>query len=191
MNGQIKPGGYWTTKDYCRKHYLSFQNLEMLEDMKKQFLGLLVNIGFVHMDKKELASEINVYRVKRSERFCQVPAKYNVYGDDISVMNAAIAAALYPKFAFNAKHTKKLVHSPKQDVVFIHPSSILFRTREKVTANFMAFNNITKSDKIYLWDVTALDDVAVMLFGGHMDILVRRRGECIVWLTWYGLTMLR
>lgn len=162
----------------------------MLEDMKKQFLGLLVNIGFVHMDKEELASEINVYRVKRSERFCQVPAKYNVYGDDISVMNAAIAAALYPKFAFNAKHTKKLVHSPKQDVVFIHPSSILFRTREKVTANFMVFNNITKSDKIYLWDVTALDDVAVMLFGGHMDILVRRRGECIVWLARYGLTML-
>jgi len=171
LSGQVRPGGYKAAKEYCKKHYLSFQNLEMIEDMKKQFLGLLVNIGFVHMDKKELASEVNRYRVKRLDRFCIVPKQYDVYGGDITVINAAIAAALYPKFAFIAKHTQKLVHGPTQEIVHIHPSSILYRAREHTSANFMVFNTITKSDKVYLWDVTTVDDIAIMLFGGDMDIL--------------------
>lgn len=183
LSGQVRPGGYKAAKEYCKKHYLSFQNLEMIEDMKKQFLGLLVNIGFVHMDKKELASEVNRYRVKRLDRFCIVPKQYDMYGGDITVINAAIAAALYPKFAFIAKHTQKLVHGPTQEIVHIHPSSILYRAREHTSANFMVFNTITKSDKVYLWDVTTVDDIAIMLFGGDMDILVRAgrgNGELVV-----------
>ncbi|KAI9285596.1 P-loop containing nucleoside triphosphate hydrolase protein [Umbelopsis sp. AD052] len=172
FSGKILPGGYRAAKEYCRLHYLSFQNLEMIEDMKKQFLGLLVSIGFVQMDQQELASDINTYRLKRSERFCQVPAKYNTHGDTIAVVNAAIAAALYPKFAFNAKHTKKLVYGVKNDVVHVHPSSILFRSSNRIQSNFVMFNTITHSDRTYLWDVAALDDVAVLLFGGSMEILV-------------------
>ncbi|KAI8582556.1 hypothetical protein K450DRAFT_227732 [Umbelopsis ramanniana AG] len=171
FSGKILPGGYRAAKEYCKIHYLSFQNLEMIEDMKKQFLGLLVSIGFVQMDQQELASDINTYRLKRSERFCQVPAKYNMHGDTMAVVNAAIAAALYPKFAFNAKHTKKLVYGVKNDVVHVHPSSILFRSSNRIQSNFVMFNTITHSDRTYLWDVAALDDVAVLLFGGSMDIL--------------------
>lgn len=177
FSGKILPGGYRAAKEYCRIHYLSFQNMEMIEDMKKQFLGLLVSIGFLQMDQQELASDINTYRLKRSERFCQVPAKYNIYGDTIAVVNAAIAAALYPKFAFNAKHTKKLVYGVKNDVVHIHPSSILSRSSNRIQSNFLMFNTITNSDKTYLWDVAALDDVAVLLFGGRMDILVSARSS--------------
>jgi ATP-dependent RNA helicase DHX29 len=173
MKGDIHPGGYRATRDYCRSHYLSFQNLETIEDMKKQFLGLLVNIGFVQMNRDELAPEVNAYRMKRTERFCQVPEKYNVHSNTIAVINAAIAAALYPKFAFNARHSKKLIQGPKQEVANIHPSSIVYADRKRLMANFMVFNTITKSDKVYLWDVASVDDVIIMLFGGDMDILVR------------------
>lgn len=40
-------------RDFCRRHFLSHQNLLAIEDTKKQLLGLLVAIGFVRMEGEE------------------------------------------------------------------------------------------------------------------------------------------
>ena len=39
------------TRDFCHKNFLNIQNLLMIEDLKKQFLSLLVEIGFVRFEK--------------------------------------------------------------------------------------------------------------------------------------------
>ena len=51
----IKKGGgvdgWRIIREFCEENFLSLQNLLMIEDIKKQFLGLLVNIGFVQVDE--------------------------------------------------------------------------------------------------------------------------------------------
>lgn len=43
--------GWETVRRFCETNFLSLQNLLMIEDIKKQFLELLVNIGFVKIDE--------------------------------------------------------------------------------------------------------------------------------------------
>ncbi|KAF9964282.1 hypothetical protein BGZ70_006684 [Mortierella alpina] len=167
--------------DYCRKNFLSHQNLTMMEDMKKQFLGFLVGTGFVRVDaetKREL-SRGERFGGGRGISFCPVIPEYNVYQRSIPVLNAAITAGMYPKVMMRHDGLKAYVTGPRQDTVWIHPSSVNFAKGGATAAAAMSgpdqspwfvFNSLVKSTRMYVWESGRIGQFPLVLFGGELAV---------------------
>ncbi|KAF9310916.1 hypothetical protein BG003_007951 [Podila horticola] len=171
---QVKPN---KISDYCRKNFLSHQNLMMMEDMKKQFLGFLVGTGFVRVDK-ETKRELGRERFNHKISFCPVIPEYNQHQRSIPVLNAAITAGMYPKVMFRSDTLKAYVTGPKQETVWIHPSSVNF-TKGGVAASgptgpdsspWFAFNSLVKSSRMYVWESCRVGQFPLVLFGGELNV---------------------
>ncbi|KAG0064792.1 hypothetical protein BGZ89_008846 [Linnemannia elongata] len=170
---QAKPNGIY---DYCRKNFLSHQNLSMIEDMKKQFLGFLVGTGFVRVDG-DTKRELNKERFNHRISFCPVIEQYNVYQRSIPVLNAAITAGMYPKVMLRNDTLKAYVTGPKQETVYIHPSSVNFAkggasaaaTGPDVSPWFV-FNSLVKSSRMYVWESCRVGQFPLVLFGGELSV---------------------
>ncbi|CAO3593191.1 unnamed protein product [Absidia cylindrospora] len=165
-------GGGWQRKihQFCKRHYLSHKNLETIEEMKKQYLELLLSIGFVkHNDVRgELLDQ--KYSLHHRLRLCQIPSVYNQYGTSVPMINAAITAGLYPKVAMYHPDTRSFV---QQDMLHrtIHPSSSLFKKETQLTSPFLVYNTVVmNNDRIYLWETASIDAVAVLLLANDMTI---------------------
>ncbi|KAI9029584.1 P-loop containing nucleoside triphosphate hydrolase protein [Phycomyces nitens] len=164
---QGKPGWIRKMREFCSTNFLSQQNLEMIEDMKKQYLGLLISIGFVNAK----GNPLDDYEIKRSLKLCQIPSVYDTYSDSIPIVNAAIVAGLYPKVAARARDTGLFMTDKL--AMHIHPSSTLFGREKQLKSEFLVYNTIVMSnEKVYLWEASSVDSVAVMLFATRMEIKV-------------------
>jgi ATP-dependent RNA helicase DHX29 len=160
-------------RKFCKDNFLSEQNLEMIEEMKQQYLGLLVSIGFV-----KTKVEANRYDIKRSGvRLCQVPDAYNEHAYSIPVINAALTAGLYPKMAEYLRQSKQIIN--KKMELQIHPSSMLFRREYSLASDFLVYNTVVMNnangqmkDKVYMWETASIDPVAVILLSTGLDIKV-------------------
>ncbi|KAG0229491.1 ATP-dependent RNA helicase dhx29, partial [Mortierella sp. GBA43] len=162
--------------DYCRENFLSHQNLVMIEDMKKQFLGFLVGTGFVKVDmktKRLLNQEHEQY--SRRIQFCPVIPEYNVYERSIPVMNAAIAAGMYPKVMM--RNDKGYVTGSKQETLWIHPSSVNHAKGGVGGAAvgpdvspWFVYNSLVKSSRMYVWESCRVGQFPLVLFGRELAI---------------------
>ncbi|KAG0174845.1 hypothetical protein DFQ28_007345 [Apophysomyces sp. BC1034] len=172
-----QPG--WTRKmrEFCSKHFLSEQNLEMIEDMKKQYLELLVSIGFVKAPGEVVAPR---YELKRMNRMCHVPSQYDVYSNSVAVVNAAIVAGLYPKVTVYSHENRQFMNNTL--AVQIHPSSVLHCRQGMLAHDFLVYNTIVMSDKVYLWETASINAAVVMLLARDMDIKHKKR--CVVLDRW-------
>ncbi|KAF9429911.1 hypothetical protein BGZ94_009026 [Podila epigama] len=171
---QTKPN---KISDYCRKNFLSHQNLTMMEDMKKQFLGFLVGTGFVRVDK-ETKKELGRERFNHRISFCPIIPEHNQHQRSIPVLNAAITAGMYPKVMLRSDLLKAYVTGPKQETVWIHPSSVNF-TKGGVAASgnygpdlspWFAFNSLVKSSRMYVWESCRIGQFPLVLFGGELSV---------------------
>lgn len=83
-------------QQYCRKHYLSDQNLLSIEDQKIQLLVYLVDAGLLSLQHDEKAA-LNKSRISSNRRgFFTIPDRYNIYDSD-PMLTSLIAMAFYPK----------------------------------------------------------------------------------------------
>lgn len=176
MNVRSKSGWRKKIHKFCKDNFLSEQNLEMIEDMKRQYLELLIDIGFVEKGSNK-SSMSNRYQMDHSVKLCQVPEKYNDYSESIPVINAALTAGLYPKVAEYLRNTESIIN--KNMELQIHPSSVLFRQERSFNSNFMIYNTVVMNDnntqtrdRVYMWEVSAIDPVALILFAGEFDVKV-------------------
>ncbi|ORZ13412.1 P-loop containing nucleoside triphosphate hydrolase protein [Lobosporangium transversale] len=173
-----KMGGIY---DYCRKNFLSHQNLSMVEDMKRQFLEFLIGTGFVQVDA-ETKRELNKERFNQKITFCPVIQEYNVYQRSIPVLNAAITAGMYPKVMMRNDQMKAYVTGPKQETVWIHPSSVNFTKGGAGAAlataaaagqdlsPWFVFNSLVKSTRMYVWESCRIGQFPLVLFGGELSV---------------------
>lgn len=161
-------------RQFCKENFLSEQNLEMVEDMKRQYMELLISIGFVKSaDNNYLAQ----YDVKRGIQLCKMPETYNAYSFSLPVINAALTAGLYPKIAEYAVASKQIFNKGLE--LSIHPSSMLFRKEHVFTSDFLVYNTVVMNnangqikDKAYMWEASSIDAVAVILLATDMNIKV-------------------
>ncbi|KAI9271222.1 P-loop containing nucleoside triphosphate hydrolase protein [Helicostylum pulchrum] len=160
-------------RNFCKDNFLSQQNLEMIEDMKRQYLGLLISIGFVKTDENP---DINHYDVKRSLiQLCKIPKVYNLHAESIPVVNAALTAGLYPKIAEYLRQSSKIVNKDME--LDIHPSSMLFGKKKTLLSEFLIYNTVVMNsnsnqmkDRVYMWETASIDAVAVILLATNIDI---------------------
>lgn len=162
-------------RKFCKDNFLSEQNLEMIEEMKRQYLGLLVSIGFV-----KTKVEDHRYDMKRSGiQLCQIPDAYNEHAYSIPVINAALTAGLYPKIAEYLRQSKQIIN--KKMELQIHPSSLLFHREHSFISDFLIYNTVVMNnangqmkDKVYMWETSSVDPVAVILLSTGLDIKVTK-----------------
>lgn len=156
---------------FCKENFLSEQNLEMIEDMKQQYFGLLVSIGFVNGEYRN-----NAYEMKRSRiQLCDIPAAYNTYSGSTPVINAALTAGLYPKIAEFLSDSKQLVNKDMQ--LQIHPSSVLFEKEIKPYTDFLVYNTVVMNntgpkERVFMWESGWIDAIAVILLSTEFEIKV-------------------
>uniref|UniRef100_A0A2P2JPR1 RNA helicase n=3 Tax=Rhizophora mucronata TaxID=61149 RepID=A0A2P2JPR1_RHIMU len=150
-------------KAFCWENFLSPVTLQMMEDMRNQFLNLLYDIGFV--DKSRVAST------------------YNQYSQDLEMVSAILCAGLYPNVVQCKRRGKWTAFYTKEvGKVDIHPASVnagvyLF------PLPYMVYGEKVKTTSIYIRDSTNISDYALLLFGG--SLITSNGGEGIEMLGGY------
>jgi len=106
-----------------------------------------------------------------------VPTEYDVNSDNVTILNAALAAGMYPKIlTLNASGLQTITNQQPVSMVSIyarpllinqHPSSINFRTpKADYGSNYLVYFTIMQSKKLYAWETGPVDDRALALFCG-------------------------
>nr|XP_018686326.1 PREDICTED: DExH-box ATP-dependent RNA helicase DExH1 isoform X3 [Musa acuminata subsp. malaccensis] len=148
---------------FCWENFLSPITLQMMDDMRNQFLDLLSDIGFVNKAKGAKA--------------------YNHYGDDMEMICAVLCAGLYPN-VIQCKRRGKRTAFYSKDVgkVDIHPSSVNAGVH-LFPLPYMIYSDKVKTSSIYIRDSTNISDYALLLFGG--SLMPSKSGEGIEMLGGY------
>ncbi|XP_062166386.1 DExH-box ATP-dependent RNA helicase DExH1 isoform X2 [Alnus glutinosa] len=133
---------------FCWDSFLSPVTLQMMDDMRMQFLDLLSDIGFV--DKSRGANA------------------YNQYSHDLEMVCAILCAGLYPNVVQCKRRGKRSAFYTKEvGKVDIHPASVNAGVH-LFPLPYMVYSEKVKTTGIYIRDSTNISDFALLLFGGNL-----------------------
>ncbi|KAL8505164.1 hypothetical protein ACS0TY_016392 [Phlomoides rotata] len=135
-------------KAFCWENFLSPVAMQMIEDMRNQFLDLLAGIGFV--DKSRGAKA------------------YNEYSDDLEMVCAILCAGLYPNVVQCKRRGKRTaLYTKEVGRVDIHPASVNAGVH-LFPLPYMVYTEKVKTSSIYIRDSTNISDYALLMFGGNL-----------------------
>uniref|UniRef100_A0A6T6CK03 RNA helicase n=1 Tax=Compsopogon caeruleus TaxID=31354 RepID=A0A6T6CK03_9RHOD len=148
-------GGSKGGSRFAWSNFLSHSSLEMIDEMKDQFLRLLEDAGFISG---------------------RVVGKYDKNSTCWPLIISILTAGLYPNIARIDFGRKRLKLLTKNDgTVKPHPGSV-----NKFNASFahhwMVFYEKVKSSDLFILDSTAVPPLALCLFGGRIKV----QGKMIV-----------
>ncbi|EGN98639.1 hypothetical protein SERLA73DRAFT_107710 [Serpula lacrymans var. lacrymans S7.3] len=154
---------------FCRTHFLSHQNLQQIEELRQQFLGYLVDSSFIEVDKS-FVRELSRARYGRNRpRFVTVPPSLDSNSYNTALVNAALAAGLYPKILTVDSTGQMKTISNNQPSAF-HPSSINFgKKATDFGVNYLSYFTLMHSRKLYAWETGPVDDISLLLLCGECD----------------------
>ncbi|KIR55599.1 DEAH box polypeptide 36 [Cryptococcus gattii Ru294] len=156
-------------RTFCKKNFVSHQNLQQIEELRQQLLAYLVDTSFVDATPAQRQA-ISQGRFSRGVRtkFVPVPPELNVNGEDLKVVGAALVSGLYPKLlALDASGGMRTITN--QQPVAIHPSSVNFKVRKsEFDSNYLAYFTIMHSKRLYAWETGPVDDTALALLCGDI-----------------------
>ncbi|KAG6846023.1 hypothetical protein H0H87_011071 [Tephrocybe sp. NHM501043] len=157
-------------RKFCRMNYLSHQNLQQIEELRQQFLGYLIDSSFIQVDKA-FVRELSRARYGRNKtRFVAVPPELDINSSNVSLINAALTAGLFPKIlTIDTANGQMRTITNNQHASF-HPSSINFGKKPKdFGANHLAYFTLMHSKRLYAWETGPIDDMAMLLLCGECD----------------------
>lgn len=133
---------------FCWQKFLSSSSLQMMENMRNQFLDLLTGIGFI--DKSLDAKE------------------YNQYSEDTEMVCAVLCAGLFPSVVQCKQRGRRTAFFTKEDgKVDLHPSSVNCRVTS-FPLPYLVYSDKVKTSSIYIRDSTNISDYALLMFGGSL-----------------------
>ncbi|XP_030443031.2 LOW QUALITY PROTEIN: DExH-box ATP-dependent RNA helicase DExH1 [Syzygium oleosum] len=150
-------------RSFCWENFLSTVTLQMMDDMRMQFLNLLSDIGFVDKSKG--------------------PSAYNHYSDDLEMVCAILCAGLYPNVVQCERRGKRTAFYTKEvGKVDIHPASVNAGVH-LFPLPYLIYSEKVKTTSIFIRDSTNISDYALLLFGGNL--IPSKSGEGIEMLDGY------
>lgn len=150
-------------RSFCWENYLSPVTLQMMDDMRMQFLNLLSDIGFVDKSKG--------------------PSAYNLYSNDLEMVCAILCAGLYPNVVQCKRRGKRTAFYTKEvGQVDIHPASVNAGIHQ-FPLPYLIYSEKVKTTSIFIRDSTNISDYALLLFGGNL--VPSKSGEGIEMLDGY------
>lgn len=107
-------------------------------------------------------------------RFVQLEPHLTRHSGDSGLVMACVAASMHPKLLYkDAGNVWKTLTNNAP--VAIHPSSSNFSHGRKAdfgNASFLTYFNIQQSKKLYVWENGVVDEKAVLLLCGDVDVKV-------------------
>ncbi|MBW0460887.1 hypothetical protein O181_000602 [Austropuccinia psidii MF-1] len=175
-----------STYRFCQSNMLSHPNLLQIEELRREFLGYLVDAGFVELDENPRDNFIHrqdtrnplTYKLKH----CKIPNALDANAQEPKIVMGCIGAAMYPKLLvrdgviqngrmkYNAPSGWRILTTSA--FASIHPSSVNFggnRPPDFGDARFVTYFTIMKSKKLYVWESGTIDEKAVFLLCGDAD----------------------
>ncbi|KAA8518450.1 hypothetical protein F0562_015924 [Nyssa sinensis] len=154
---------YGKERAFCWENFLSPVTLQMMEDMRNQFLDLLSDIGFV--DKSRGANA------------------HNQYSGDLEMVCAILCAGLYPNVVQCKRQGKRMaLYTKEVGKVDIHPASVNAGVH-LFPLPYMVYSEKVKTTSIYIRDSTNISDYSLLMFGGNL--IPSKTGEGIEMLGGY------
>ncbi|TFK57142.1 P-loop containing nucleoside triphosphate hydrolase protein [Heliocybe sulcata] len=155
---------------FCRQNFLSHQNLQQIEELRQQFLGYLVDSGFIQVDRS-FVRELSRARYGRNRnRFVTIPTELNCNAQNTALMNAALTAGLYPKLLAIDQTTWQMRTIGNNQPAAFHPSSVNFgRNPREFGVNYLNYFTLMHSKRLYAWETGPVDDVSILLLCGESD----------------------
>jgi ATP-dependent RNA helicase DHX29 len=132
---------------FCRKNFLSQQNLANIEDLKGQLLVSLADSGFLSLTEEERRSlsrlRFSVGRGRRQQQFFDVPRRVNINSENDLVSASVIAWSFYPKILVrDTPGTKGLRNIGNNQFISLHPSSV---NRGQLDIRWLSYYHIMQS----------------------------------------------
>jgi ATP-dependent RNA helicase DHX29 len=134
-----------------QRSFLSFQNLQQIEELRQQYFSFLVDAGFVDVTEAEKRELISTRYGKSRTRFVRVPADLDAYSRDPKAVMACLAASLYPKLLVVDPQSGQIRTLANSAPAAIHPSSVNFAPARRLDfggAKFIAFFTAMHTKKL-------------------------------------------
>ncbi|CAO0799169.1 unnamed protein product [Mucor circinelloides] len=162
----IKSKGMRAARNFCEENFLSFATLNEVQNLRRQYLDALSDIGFY----------------KRSNH-----DDYNQNADNVNLLKSILFAGLNPNVAKirlpdtkydkllsgtveREKEAREIKYYTKDDGrVFLHPSSLLFNNNSYNSSFLTYFSRMTTS-KTFIRDGTEVPSYGILFFGGKIDV---------------------
>uniref|UniRef100_A0A6B2E9L8 RNA helicase n=1 Tax=Phlebotomus kandelakii TaxID=1109342 RepID=A0A6B2E9L8_9DIPT len=186
---------------FAEENYLSVATLEMLVEIKQQFLELLVSIGFipVNLTGRSRRAQDNVLEITGVEM--------NANGENFRLLTGILCAALYPNVVKVLTPEKNFIMSVGGAVPRVAlPSELRFKTREdgyvaihpsSVNSTvghfnfpFLVFQEKVKTSRIFIRESTMVPLLPLVLFSGS-DVKIELHGGDFIILLEGGWIMLQ
>lgn len=161
------------SETFAAQNFLSVNTLRTLADLKYQFLGLLVSIGFVNINLP--ARQRGVDRILN-----MTGPEINVNNKNYKLLQGLLCAALYPniaivnkpqfheleEFLFTAQTRKMTFLTRTNEVVLVHPSSVNINVLCYISP-YVVYHEKKKTTKIFISEVSMISTLALILFSGY------------------------
>lgn len=114
---------------FCRKNFLSPQNLGNIEDLKGSLLSALVESGFLQLTDDERKS-LNRSRSsgggrRRNQAFFELPRRVNINSENDVISQSVIAGSFYPKLLVrDVPGARGLRNVGNNQSISLHPTSV-------------------------------------------------------------------
>ncbi|WJX21302.1 RNA helicase [Trifolium repens] len=142
-DAEIALGGY----EYCWKNFLSFQSMKAIDALRREFIGLLTDIGLVDSNTTTC----------------------DTWSYDVNLVRAVICYGLYPGTCSVVHNEKSFALKTMEDgQVLLYSNSVNAR-ETKIPYPWLVFNEKIKVNSVFLRDSTAVSDSVLLLFGGSLS----------------------
>ncbi|KAH7883709.1 P-loop containing nucleoside triphosphate hydrolase protein [Phlebopus sp. FC_14] len=159
-------------RKFCRKNFLSHENLLQIEDLRQQFLGYLVDASFISVDTAFVKDLTRARLGRTRNRLVIVPPEFDKNSNNLAIINAALVSGLYPKLLAvdSVNGGLQMRTLSNNQAAFFHPTSVNYRRKPKdLAANYLAYFTLMHSKKLYAWETAPMDDLAILLLCGECD----------------------
>ncbi|KAM0735084.1 ATP-dependent DNA/RNA helicase DHX36 [Formica fusca] len=148
--------------EFCEEHFLSFNTLKLLSEMKTQFAQYLYEMKFLNNNNPD-------------------DKNANRNSHNIALIKAIVCAGLYPNIAVISDITKNetiVGWTPEDGDVRMHPLSVNWKA-SNFASQYLTYFTKQRSSAIYLHDTTCIS-VPILLFTGPNISIRRERGKCVI-----------
>ena len=167
-----RTNGERATKDFMRDSFLSRLTLFQMEDLRKQFAKNLVDIGF-------LPKGFRLPDNRNQGIGNKMSISANANSENVALIKTILCAGLYPNIIVaprdlvagrpSAKAAGEVAFRGLKGDVYLHPCTISHKSK-RLDSRYCCYHDIVKTSKIYVRDCTTVSPIALLLFGGSLQV---------------------
>ena len=157
-------------RDFCWHNFLSENTLEMIQDMRYQFLDVLEEAGFLSLEggaqaQARTKDNSGPYRGARSAKHQALRALSN-HAHDLDLLKSVLCAGTFPNVATISQGKRYAKFKTREDgKVDLHPSSVN-ASQTYFEEDWIVYSDKVKSSGIFIRASTMVSHFALILFGG-------------------------